>query len=31
MSKIGTEADNKFRAEDFPEFCRIFAEVWQEI
>jgi hypothetical protein len=29
MAKIGT--DNKSCAEDFPEICRIFAEVWQEI
>lgn len=31
MQKIGTETDNKFHAGDFPEICRIFAEVWQEI
>lgn len=31
MSKDGMETDNKFRAADFPEICRIFAEVWQEI
>ena len=31
MEKIGTETDNKSCAEDFPEICRIFAEVWQEI
>jgi hypothetical protein len=31
MAKIGTETDNKSRAGDFPEICRIFAEVWQEI
>jgi hypothetical protein len=31
MAKIGTETDNKSCAKDFPEICRIFAEVWQEI
>ena len=31
MAKIGTETDNKSCAEAFPEICRIFAEVWQEI
>ena len=31
MAKIGTETDNKSCAGDFPEICRIFAEVWQEI
>lgn len=31
MAKIDTETDNKSRAEDFLEICRIFAEVWQEI
>ena len=25
------QTDNKSCAEDFPEICRIFAEVWQEI
>ncbi len=31
MAKIGMKTDNKSCAEDFPEICRIFAEVWQEI
>lgn len=25
------QTNNKSCAEDFPEICRIFAEVWQEI
>ncbi len=31
MTKPGMKTDNKFCTGNFPEICRIFAEVWQEI